>query len=282
MSDAKIKLPDFVIIGSMKSGTTSIWSALKQHKDIYLGNVKELNLLSQADKTDDYILRQYSRYFRAAKPEQLKGEASTDYTKIYQYTDVHLRADRLLKKSTKFIYILRDPVERIESQYNYYYNLSGGNIQQPLEWLKSHHQDIKIGAYSQVMERWLAVFPAERFLLLRFEDFRDNPESALNEITRFLKIPPLTQHNLMVKNKSANQFVRLGSIFDKIARSSPVRYYIRPLIPEGIEKLLMKALFRPAVHGQAIFFDEECRRYIVDVLKIADFELHATLRLDHD
>ena len=118
-SERTHKLPDFLIIGSMKSGTTGIFQDLATHPDIYSGGNKEpQNLTSDKVLTDNGI-KNYSQEFKAAKPQQLICDASTAYAKRPDFERVSFRASKVLSNDFKVIYIVRQPVDRIVSQYHH-------------------------------------------------------------------------------------------------------------------------------------------------------------------
>ena len=108
--------PDFLIVGAMKAGTTTLYHDLSEHPDIFLPVLKEPEVLTTLERLDE-MRAYYARLFRPARPGQLKGEASTAYTKRPNNEGVAEKARALCGDGLKIIYIRRDPVERIRSQY---------------------------------------------------------------------------------------------------------------------------------------------------------------------
>ena len=108
-------LPDFVIIGAMKCGTTTLASQLGAQPGIFMSTPKEPNFFS-----DDAVYAQgigwYRRLFDPAPDGTLRGEASTHYTKLPTYPDTTTRLSETLE-DPKLIYLIRDPMARAVSHY---------------------------------------------------------------------------------------------------------------------------------------------------------------------
>ena len=118
------KKPTFIIIGAMKAATTSLYTYLKQHPDIFMTSVKEPMFFNNFKKDQNYLikgkktkkvttLKQYYNLFNAVKSEIAIGEASPAY--IYNSDCPRLIKSHLPK--IKIIAILRQPVERAYSNY---------------------------------------------------------------------------------------------------------------------------------------------------------------------
>ena len=109
------RLPDFIIIGAAKAGTTTLHHYLDLNPQIYMSSPKEPCFFS-----DDEIYVKgvdwYSSLFSSAKPDQACGEASTRYSPYPQYTEAAPRMAELLPH-VKLIYIMRHPVDRAYSHH---------------------------------------------------------------------------------------------------------------------------------------------------------------------
>ena len=106
----EILLPNFLVLGTQKGGTTSLHHLLGMHPDIFLPAVKEVHYFSQHSHQS---LAWYGRHYLEATKTQLRG----DITPFYLF---HCAAPRRIARtlpSAKLIILLRDPVERTLSQY---------------------------------------------------------------------------------------------------------------------------------------------------------------------
>ncbi|MGR3310384.1 MAG: sulfotransferase family protein, partial [Candidatus Brocadiales bacterium] len=127
--DNLIKLPNFLIVGASRSGTTSLYNYLKQHPEVYMSPVKEPRFVigqqstkfsykgigdEKSEKGVIKTIDEYKKLFENVRDEKAIGEASV--INLYFYED----AIKLIKKylgDAKIIIILRNPVERAFSQY---------------------------------------------------------------------------------------------------------------------------------------------------------------------
>ena len=209
-------LPNFFIVGAMKSGTTSLYEYLCQHPEIFMSPVKEPFYFVWAgmnDRNKLYMLnkrhekvdtqswqtvrtrKQYEHLFRKVRNETAIGEASTWYLPDpYVPEQIYHEAP-----DAKIIAVLRDPVARAYSAYTYQvsYGLEPsstfrGALEDEIsgrrdDWLYGWRY-LYCGMYADQIERYLDVFGANNVLLLRFEELKDHPHVILKKIFRFLDV----------------------------------------------------------------------------------------------
>lgn len=179
-------LPDFVIIGAMKCGTTTLQAQLAAQEGVFMSTPKEPNFFSD----DDVYARGrgwYEALFDAAPPGALKGEASTHYTKLPTYPAC---ADRLaaMIPDAKLIYMTRDPFERLVSHYIHEWTM--GLIAAPLEEaLEANPELVAYSRYAMQITPYVERFGAERILVLPLERMEADPQGALSEVGAFLGLP---------------------------------------------------------------------------------------------
>jgi hypothetical protein len=176
-----------LIIGAMKSGTTSLFSLLSQHPEILACREKEPQFFTDDAKFAGGV-EAYEKLWPAADDAggRVWLEASTNYTKLPAFANA---ADRIatFTGDFRFIYMLRDPIERIESHYTH--GLADGWLSENAD-LKNEPHLINVSRYAMQIAEYYARFPAEKILLLRFEDFAAEPMGALRRICVFLGIDP--------------------------------------------------------------------------------------------
>lgn len=190
------KIEDFVVIvGAMKSGTTSLFNYLAQHPEIAVPHTKELNFFS--DQTN--FAQGYSHYLDSwdwnENSHKYALESSPWYTRITYPNNMNAAANIAkmqadLGSKFKFIYIMRDPIDRIESQYNHALVWhEHENIGDPTaEVLDSEALDTS--KYAMQIKEYYQRFPSSDILLLKFEDLTENPNKVLHQICVFLSIDP--------------------------------------------------------------------------------------------
>lgn len=176
--------PDFIIIGSMKCGTTTVHDDLSRHERIFMGEQKEPEILMKL-KDKKSMLRDYSRLFSGKKEGQILGEASTAYTK-YNSAEVSCANLKMLLggDGCKFIFIYRDPVDRALSQIKHDYAHHEIDYKDEAYLLSV----FKNGIYDECLKPWLDNFPFDSFYFVRFEEYIDNREEKVEDILRFLGI----------------------------------------------------------------------------------------------
>ncbi len=110
---ARDKLPTFIIIGAMKAGTSSLHNYLNAHPEISMSKKKETDFFLTEDHGGRDI-KWYKSQFDPTKP--VRGETSPNYTKRHYYPGVPERMHKLLP-NIKLIYVVRDPIDRLISNY---------------------------------------------------------------------------------------------------------------------------------------------------------------------
>ncbi len=195
----KQKSPDFLIIGAPKAGTTSLYKHIASHPQVLLPHKKELDFFSRFyDYGADWYLAQFPSI--TDYDEYITGEATPYYL---SFTEVPSRVYKLFPE-VKLIVLLRNPVEQIISYH--YHKLNHGIYQKNLE--KAIHEELKpiddlseeqimelliperfglmVCLYYYHLKRWFQYFPRENFLIIKSEDFFNNPEKYVQQTYQFL------------------------------------------------------------------------------------------------
>ncbi len=187
-------LPNFIIIGSQKAGTTSLYHVLRKHPQIFMPKKKELNFFFQEDEFARG-LSYYEDYFAPAPEDAIAvGEASPGYICHPEGPDrIHAATP-----DARLILTLRNPVERAYSQYwdNRRRLSESLTFEETIETaLDSTFETGKLGyfsrgTYMQYIERFLARFDRERLLILLFDDLQNNPAEFYRSCFDFLGVDP--------------------------------------------------------------------------------------------
>jgi len=184
------RLPDFLIIGAAKSGTTTLFHYLSRHPQICVSRKKEPEFFA------DKFHRGWEWYvanFADARPGQVCGEASTIYTWWQEYPVCAARIGRYLP-GARLIYILRHPVERTYSDYGEQIKTARALGQQRAnlatfeDFLESYEHLVRAGEYIRYIEEYRRYFSRESLLILLLEDLQRDPGAVLGQVCRHLGV----------------------------------------------------------------------------------------------
>ncbi|MDY6804026.1 MAG: tetratricopeptide repeat protein [Cyanobacteriota bacterium] len=189
--------PNFLIIGSGKGGTTSLYSYMTEHPQIIGSLKKEIHFWSKHfDKGMDWYLAHFPLI--PDGKNFLTGEATPTYLNSLE------RPRELFNRfpKVKAIAILRNPVDRAISYYHHQVRLNRETrsleeaITAQFDKLKENNNFwegksfyISSGVYVKFLKKWMSIFPREQFLILKSEDFYVEPAATMKEVFSFLELP---------------------------------------------------------------------------------------------
>lgn len=218
VSNTKNKLPDFIIIGGARCGTTSLSACLNQHPDIGMAKIKEPEFFCE-NKNWEKGLPWYKALFPGNS--KLCFEASTSYSKFPVFPNVPQKIFKIVP-DIKFIYILRNPVERAVSHYKMAVAQNHENRNINNAFLDTEHPQTKFylncSSYYYQLEQYLQFFNLEQFLLINFERMVNDTFTALNEIYSFLDVNGSLGSMIITKKNASNPFQQyntIGNVFRK-------------------------------------------------------------------
>ena len=256
-------MPNFLIIGTQKAGTSALNYYLKEHPQIYMSGVKEpgffdfegqeVNFCGPGDREAYRLaiadLPTYQGLFREARDEIAIGEATTWYL---QSETAPERIKHYLP-DVKLIVILRNPVERAFSAYVHALRDNVEPIADFAEALAAESSRIKdnwgylwryqqMGFYAQQLQRYYQYFKREQIKIYLYEEFNLNPQIVLQDIYQFLNIDDtftpevFARHNIsgIAKNQSLDRFL--------YQRNNPIKNFAKPLIPQKMRRRLVNHL----------------------------------------
>jgi len=173
-------LPNFLIIGAAKSGTTWLYEKLRRHPEVYMPRVKELYFFSR-DGGEGKTRGWYEKHFESAPAV---GEA----TPAYMYNEQVPRRIADLIPDVKLIACLRHPTDRVYSHY--WMNRGLGEVDCAFKDVVRERQDpyVRNGLYGEQLDRYLSYFDRDQLLILISEEVFSEPSASLNEICSFLEI----------------------------------------------------------------------------------------------
>jgi hypothetical protein len=180
-------MPDFLVIGAMKGGTTSLYHYLNAHPQVFMTKIKEVDFFTEElnwGKGFDW----YTKQFAEAPPGAKKGEASTSYTKFPRYSGVAPRIAEHLPEA-RLIYVVRDPMERIRSHYQH--NVAIGEESLPIEKaIEENPVYIDYSRYALQLDQYLDHYDRDRVIVITSEGLRDDRTATFKQVLGFLGVDP--------------------------------------------------------------------------------------------
>ena len=235
-------LPSFLIVGAMKAGTTTLYRDLRSNDAVFLPSEKEPHALIHDEVLTQEGTNEYESLFKSATQTQQCGEASTGYTKYPDNEGVPSRARTLLGSELKVIYIVRNPIERLISQYHHEVFVSGLTMQID-EAIHDFPALLNYSKYAMQVELWIQQFSKEQVHIIIFEEYVTNRSKTIDAVCSFLGIQSNASKisDETIYNKGSGRPMRKGPIF-AITRTKLYQKCIRPLLPLSARDSLRKNL----------------------------------------
>lgn len=252
-------MPNFLVIGTAKAGTTSLYNYLKVHPEIFMSPVKEPRFFGLVGERPNFQgigdkkvnrtlitdLEEYKKLFEKVSYEKAIGEAST----WYLYSDKAAVQIKQYIPNAKLIAVLRNPVERAYSNYLHQRNRS---CEEPLEDFNQALQEEKkriqnnwrpfwhyknMGFYYIQLNRYFEVFPASQIKIYLQEDLIEKPMETMQQIFDFLEVDRSFTPNL---NRKFYQAYRPKNrvLQNLIIQPNPLKSVFKSIIPRPIIKNL--------------------------------------------
>jgi len=191
-------MPNFLIIGAMKSGTTALYYYLEQHPEVYMSPVKEPNYFSsQGPENAAGAVRHIGTYqdlFRDVSGETAIGEASHSYL----YEPGAVAEIRRYIPEARLIAVLRNPVDRA---YSHFLHMVRSGTEPLDDFAQALREDevgvhkertfqdyIGRGLYYSQLKRYFGTFPREQVRVYLYEDLSGAPISTVQDAFRFLEV----------------------------------------------------------------------------------------------
>lgn len=303
MSEMNGRLPNFLIIGAPKSGTTSLSRYLQHHPDVFIPTQEELNYFAFRNSPPHYtspdaarILRttrctasEYRRQFAQWQQQKMAGEKSA----LYLSAEAAPAAIYEEIPNAKLIVILRNPADRAFSHFTHNLRLLSEPLTDFRDALAAETERKKNGwsycfwyrergRYVSQLQRYLALFPREQLLILLFDDLRADAEALMRGVCRFLGIDE--RHDMQVhKRYNVSEGVpRNGPLHLALTEDSRAKSLFKAIAPPVVQQRIWWFLYRrnlaplptfdPALRRQLLTeFDDE----ITDLERLIDRDLSA-------
>lgn len=294
-------LPNFLIIGAGKAGTTSVYHYLRQHPEVFVSPIKEPAFFVWEGQSQDLIpawrmpvrsLAAYAALFDGVRHEKAIGEASPTYL-------VDPRAAARIRHrlpQARLIAILRDPVERAFSSYCMHLrdgrerrSFEQAVADELLDWpcrsrIQPHRSYLWYGLYAHHLGPYLTLFERSQLKICLFDDLAADPPGFMRQLFRFLEVDDgfvprtavrynasgLPQHRLLgpLLNKSALTRTLRRLLPEPLRRRGALiqeilrsRQMIKPPVPPELRRRLV-ALYRSDILALQDLIDRDLARWL--------------------
>ena len=218
-------LPDFLVAGVPKAGTTALHTALSWHPDLYMSPIKEPKFFltdgpppAKGGPGDALTYREhvwqrdkYEKLFDHAPDNSKRGES----TPLYLYDVDAMRRIHALIPGAKIIVIVRDPVERAHSNWTH---LWSAGLEPESDFVRACAEEERrkaqgwasfwhytgLGMYGRQLQHAYSLFPRENVLVMRYRGLVDDPAKTLDRICGFLGVGPGTRTDIPRENVTAH------------------------------------------------------------------------------
>ncbi|MFD1674165.1 sulfotransferase family protein [Alicyclobacillus fodiniaquatilis] len=242
-------LPNFIIIGAAKAGTTALYKYLQQHPDIFMSRVKETNHFAFRDTPPNFqgpgdhpnaitSFDDYQALFQDASGCKAIGEASP----MYLYKPEVAKRIKTVIPDVKLIVILRDPVERAYSAYNHLRRDGREPIGDFVTAVQEEENRIKAnwapmwhylsrGYYYQQLKPYLEQFDSNQLLILFHEDLDSDPQATLQKVFRYLGVDDTFIPDTTIRH-NVSGIPRSPKLHQFLTQSSFLKQMVRPMLPQ--------------------------------------------------
>ncbi|MEM6421377.1 MAG: sulfotransferase [Pseudomonadota bacterium] len=244
-------LPDFVIIGAMKAGTTSLFDQFAAQPGIFMSDPKEPEFFSD-DATFAKGMAWYEALFGAAPPGTLKGEGSTGYTKRPSYPKAAERLAAALPDA-RLIYVTRDPFDRLVSHviHEWTQGVLPADIDQALA---ISEEPIAFSRYAWQLEPYVRLFGKDRILVTSLEAITRDPSGEFARMGVFLGAPgPLVWRTDQGASNVSAERLRKIPLQRLLIDSGPAAWLRRRFVPQGLRdavKARLRMRQRPSLSAE--------------------------------
>jgi hypothetical protein len=218
------RLPTFLIVGTAKAGTTSLYEYLRPHPQVFMAQPKELDFFS-FDRRWAWGPDWYERHFRRARGAIAIGEASPSYTQVRRREVALARIGEMLP-DVRLIFLARLPITRARSSYLQV--VAEGRERRPIDQvLVEHSEFVDQSRYWAAVQDLLRVVDRERLLVLGSERLRDDPAATLAQVHRFIGVEDRTDPVFETRfNRAADR--------GRVKRAAIMRFSeLRPVVRLG-------------------------------------------------
>lgn len=242
MNDKQNDIPDLIIAGAPKCGSSSLFFWLAAHPSICPSRKKETHFLRDGVNKHNKDLNihengieAYSELFRNCRKDQLKLEATPRY--LYEQTPIQVLAEKV--PSPIIIFILREPADRTHSRYRFSryrrkeFDMSFQDfLNAEAETMNWDLHPIEQSRYSKYLAAWVEAFGREKTKVFLFENMKRDPKGFMKKVASEIGIDPDFYEGYSFGQRNPSKKIRhkwLHSIGEKV----------QPMIPHRLQEWLL-------------------------------------------
>lgn len=277
-------LPNFIVIGAAKAGTTALYWYLAEHPAVFMSPVKETNYFAfgldgegrplygdpDVHRFPVKSLSEYERLFADAGEATAVGEASPIYLECPQAAG----RIRELLPAARIICSLRQPVDRAYSDYQMYLRRRGRRLDPGRDltatsvWARPDSRWMQLGRYYEQLSRYFDAFPRSHIHVSLLDDLKRNPLELTQDVFRFLQIDPAFVPDFETRHAIGG--VPASPLLEGIFTSSALRSAVGPWVPKlganWVRRLRTRTM-RQAPHLRAELRTELTRHFRDDIAR---------------
>lgn len=263
-------LPNFLLLGAPKSGTTALYQYLHNHPQIFMSAVKEPHFFAFENQDTNFNgprdergsltqlsvthLSDYEALFATAAEVPRRGEAST----MYLYWPGTAQRIAHYVPEAKLVAILRNPVDRAFSHYlhlrrsgrewltDFVAALDAEPERIAQGWSPAWHYG-QVGQYAAQIEQYWQIFPREQLKIFLYEEWNEKPAQFWQELLQFLEIDATIPLEQKARYNTTPQVQKNVKIHDFLTQENPLKSLLRKLIPAHIRQPLAAKAYRANV-----------------------------------
>ncbi len=253
-------LPNFLIIGAPKAGTTSLYYYLKQHPEIFMSPVKEPHYFSYQNQEVNFqgpgdqaivtsmFVTEYDKYcqlFSDVKSKKAVGEASA----LYLYDKEAAKRIKEYNPNMRLVVILRNPVERA---YSNYMHLVRDGRETEIDFLRAvalederkHSNWMPFwfykeqGYYAKYLKDYLRYFSKDHMKVILYDSFKEDPRRTFVELFLFLGVNPEFEIDFSLKRNVSGK-PRSQDLHNFLRKENSIKTFFKPFVPEQIRESIV-------------------------------------------
>ena len=250
-----MRLPDFLIIGAARSGTTALYSYLRQCPRVFMPGNKEPNFFAFDGTVPDFRgpgadflnnsvtdLGAYAALFEDAPADAILGEASP----LYLFSERAPGRIRHHVPHVRMIAILRNPVDQAFSHFMYAQKWRIEPLDDFVAALDAEEERLaeswqylfgysRFPRYGEQLERYFALFPRGQFFIRTYDEFCEDPAGVFSDMLAFIGADPAFRPD-MSSRPNPGGTARSGAVQDFLMRPGPAVAAVARLLPERLRR----------------------------------------------
>jgi hypothetical protein len=293
-------MPNFLMIGAAKAGTSSLYAYLRQHPQIFLSEVRECEFFALEGCVPHFTgpgdAVAYRRYLTSLDRYQALFTRATGCRAIGECSDLYLYSADAARRihaylpDAKLIVLLRNPVDRAYSHFRQFVRDGReplGSFEAALEAEGSRmaagwhpHWYLKArGRYFAQLSAYVDVFPRERLAIYLYEDFVANPLQVVQGLFKFLDVEPAFVPDMSVRYNISGT-PRSQLLHKVLAGPSALKDFFKPVLPVKARHRLRAKLMNRNLRPEAARMAPTTRRTLVELFREDVTNLQGLVRRD--